>query len=278
MESLVALLKDVLNLTKVANVTLPGMIVAAALAIFLWPPHPLNVVPTVVVPVVAPPNFPNPPRRDTTSPDPFSGGVIEEPEFSNLLNIQPACSVNLFRFADSDSDRLRDDLSQVQQFVLEREKANLEACLEEESRLLEKEKMLNEQILKDVELLETDRSSVLETVVLYQKTNSPLLDAAKSRMHDIALKIEDSRMMVRSNAQKTQDRLFEIARLKRFRSLVEERLADPRRLRPERGFDDYLKGLSNHVIAFIVLSLAVGIILKSLNATGANVLYRMLFR
>src|SRR5580693_791823 len=127
MQPLVALLKDLLNLTKVANVTLPGMIVAAALAIFFWPPHPLNVVPTVVVPVVAIQNLPEPPKHDSISPDPFSGAAIEEPEFSNRLSIDPACSVNLFRFAEPDDDRLSDDLSRVHQFVLDRERANLEA-------------------------------------------------------------------------------------------------------------------------------------------------------
>jgi hypothetical protein len=51
-QALIALLKDLLNLTKVANVTPRGMMVAAGLAVFFWPPRPLNVVPTVLVPVV----------------------------------------------------------------------------------------------------------------------------------------------------------------------------------------------------------------------------------
>src|SRR5271157_3592762 len=49
MDQIITLLTNLFNLTKVASVTLPGVALAGALALFLWPPRPVD---TVRIPVV----------------------------------------------------------------------------------------------------------------------------------------------------------------------------------------------------------------------------------
>jgi hypothetical protein len=50
MDQIITLLSNLFNLTKVASVTLPGLALAGALALFLMPPHPVDTVriPTIV--------------------------------------------------------------------------------------------------------------------------------------------------------------------------------------------------------------------------------------
>lgn len=44
MDQIITLLSNLFNLTKVASVTLPGLALAGALALFLWPPHAIDIV------------------------------------------------------------------------------------------------------------------------------------------------------------------------------------------------------------------------------------------
>ena len=52
MDQIITLLSNLFNLTKIASVTLPGLALAGALALFLWPPRPID---AIRVPVVLPP-------------------------------------------------------------------------------------------------------------------------------------------------------------------------------------------------------------------------------
>jgi hypothetical protein len=65
MDQIITLLTNLFNLTKVAAVTLPGLLAAGGLALVLWPPAPIDVIPVVVAvtrpaETVPPYNLPNP--------------------------------------------------------------------------------------------------------------------------------------------------------------------------------------------------------------------------
>ena len=64
MDQIITLLTNLFNLTKVAAVTLPGLLTAGGLALILWPPTPIDVIPVVVAvsrtpETVLPYNLPN---------------------------------------------------------------------------------------------------------------------------------------------------------------------------------------------------------------------------
>jgi hypothetical protein len=68
-----------------------------------------------------------------------------------------------------------------------------------------------------------------------------------------------------------------VEELTRTQQVIKARLADPGRLRPRLGFDAFMTGLVNHVVAFILLSLASAIIVTATDRAVFGAFFEDLF-
>jgi len=276
MNSLVELVSNVLNLTKLASLTLPGLLSAGVMALLLWPPKPLDVMPVVV-------------NSDISVPPEIKVGPISVGErVRELLRPtlpQPNCSVYEYRMLEKRDFQYAgsysvssDDIARAQQFALEEQNSDLSKCISDEERIAETEKHAVVAFQNDLGAVEASRSSAAHTLSAYESIDSPLVAEARGRFESIDGQVQHLRKNILAIDQQIGDREFEISELRRFKAMADDRLSDPGRLRPEKPFDAFVEVLSRHVLAFIILALTLGVIIKAIiTSSGIPALYSVIF-
>jgi hypothetical protein len=311
MNQLITLLSNLFNLTKVASVTLPGLLAAGGLTLILWPAIPVDLIPLATVrsvqelaafpdhdPAYVPPdptcdpstlgrrsaydracyvNFLPMPEivefikedekekkkaeesPNTKAPPPGSDQKPTASIPAELEDIAP----QLLQIEGQDTyPRSRKEQIQ-EQLILDFENQKLSECLDLETSLKGREATENQQLKADLDIEEKQRSSAQDSYLAYLKSNNLPLASRYSFQGCITLK----RYSVIWNERDIAERDRRVTELTRDQGILTARLADPGRLRPRLGFDDFLAGLVNHVVAFILLSLAAAIIVTALDRT-----------
>jgi hypothetical protein len=273
-ESWFSSLKDLIDLKDGAKLTLPAVLCSFLFIVLFWPPRPLDMIPVVLslkLPIKLPSELPCGPKAKQ-----MCDGAFGEPASRELIprTFDPICTVDEYNLnpAPGVTGILFGEYNrrtQRRQYALEEQNENLERCIAEEKRLVGSERATSDDYQGYLKVMEESRAKQASAIVDYERVDSPMLGAAMARRFVIEQQITAARSALAATQQEARDREWEIAELTRWKGVVTERLAEPGRLRPELGFDVYLAVLSKHVMAFVVLAVAVGIVLEALWTPGA---------
>jgi hypothetical protein len=260
MESGLSMLKDLLDLRDRAKLTLPGAVCAAFLVMIFWPPKPIDVFPVVQSSSLM-----------ILPPDPPFKGFVQHMLIPKTLD--PVCAVDEYYLAPLGGItevlfKTYRGNAQRRQYVLEEQNENLERCLAAEKRLVGAEQVANANLQRDLAVLEAAHAKQIDLMADYEKSDSPLITSARRHWEDLERIISAKRLEIARKEQAIRDREWKIAELTRWKGIVSDHLAEPGRLRPEVGFDDYLAALSKHVLAFIVLAAMVGMVIEGISTPG----------
>ena len=316
MGQIITLLTNLFNLTKVASVTLPGLLSAAGLALILWPAVPIDVIPFVF--------HVSHSRAFDIAPDATCAG-------ENALGRQDAyaqsCQVVSFpieeakRYIDVDQEQLRrriqdlrnsgggpaelaDDEAEYnrnqltieelektgdpslpasrrrqirEQLLLDLEDQSFSECAELEISREGREEAENEQLKADLVIEEQKRTAAQTNYLAALASNSPVAGQYRTEMNYFEGCITLKRYTTLWNNEDINERGRRLTELSRQQKVIEARLTDPGRLRPRTAFDDFLTGLVNHMVGFILLSLAAAIIVTAIDNALFGVLFEDLF-
>jgi hypothetical protein len=313
MDQIITLLTNLFNLTKVASVTLPGLLAAGGLALVLWPALPVDLVPVVTAvstaqsAVVASQAQPSPCPADSSNKPPTAQTSAFPPAFGR------ACSVTYLPIDDLyDSDRIRtaiqppqpnelsseypgwkedlawksDEVAHLdhvqkylhdlpvpqrrkqlifQQFLLDLQSRDLTLCIDLEKSWQGQEEKDVQALSTDAANLEKQRSAAQDDYLAYQKSNSSLQFRYKAAMDSAQCNIVQVRNAMSGKNRDLLERSRRVAELTEAQQVIADRLKDPGRLRPRVGFDAFMTGLVNHVVGFILLSLAAAIVITAID-------------
>jgi hypothetical protein len=248
MDKLIAMLQNLFSLTKVASVSLPGLVSALGLAMLLWPAMPEDFIPTVDDPRTV--QFDPPPRPEACP-----------------ITLKPLQLLQHHGLSDIKDTQIKN------QSTLEQQKNIFPKCINIESSRQGYEKSENDRLTAEIAQKQKILDAAQENFLAYSKSNSPLAAHFARQRQDAEEEITARRKLIEDNEQSIRDRDLRIKELTRMAAIIDARLADPGRLRPRGSFDDILAGLANHVVAFILLSLALGLVVTPLNQAAASVLY-----
>jgi hypothetical protein len=284
MDPLITLLTNLLNLTKVAAVTVPGLLLTGAFALLFWPPPPIDFIPITYPRIdsatgrwVATINPQERPPSEialacdvqiTTMP---AGSARRSGPFTELLGW------DLIGLQSPPSNRhaLERSLSQLNsdeaisqatgpairtQLLLDLEQIRLAECEDAEAELKQIKKSESDYLTSDIADLERQRAS-----------------EKGAEQSKIKKRIDDDHEALSSVQKVLAEQEREQATLKRYSALVSSRLADPGRLRPKLDFSAFVTLQTSHVVGFIVLSIALGIIVAPLRDAFFGLLARKLF-
>ena len=318
MDQIITLLTNLFNLTKVASVTLPGLLAAAGLALTLWPAIPIDVIPVVTAISTAHAAI----ADDAGTLEKFQVKVSKEPPNEAVPGFPPAfnqaCAVSYWpsdgvveqmeleidrnrgkqpydqAWEESAKRQLQDlkDIEQQgedesvpesrkravrEQFVLDFEAHNLALCLDLEKSWQGQEERDIQQLTADADILEKQRSAAQDNFLAYQKSNNPLASKYERDMDTAKARIDTVRNTIRGRNRTLQERALKMNELNDDQQIIAERLKDPGRLRPRVGFDAFLTGLVNHVVGFILLSLAAAIVVTAIDRAAFGAFFEDLF-
>jgi len=304
---IITLLTNLFSLTKVASVTLPGLLAAAGFALILWPAVPVDVIPAVVrvEKVSPPPQLAKTPAcqvqhwavddvlywmdSQAASPPPSASA---QPQNTQPQNIGPAPALNPDQLTQ---EALRQMLviegrtknlsvpgmrkrAILEQFALDYEVQSLALCADLEKSWSGRDEIAIQQITADLDILEKQRSAAQETYLAYQKTNNGSLAAQyRQEMKNRQSEIEAKRTQLLDDTQDKKERERRAGELLAEQQEIKDRLADPGRLRPRVGFDLFVTRLINHVVAFILLSLAAAVMVTAFDRAVFGFLFEDLF-
>lgn len=278
MDKVLALLQSLFSLNKVASVSVPGVLTAAGLAMILWPSRPLDEIPSVtfVSPAASQASQSNPvaPTNQATQPT-----RIPHPNRANIFTIPAdrACEVTMKPLRTPQSVEDARSVAIEDQFLLDREKDKVQRCAEIENSRLGSEKLQNEHLALDIADLQKLLNTALDTYSSYEKTDNPLAARFRDKVTDLQDEILADRNLILKNEQTTRNRGQYLAELGRYDQIISARLSDPDRLRPRKTFDDAMAALVNHVVGFILLALALGVILTPLTQAASGAFFDELF-
>jgi hypothetical protein len=315
MDQIITLLTNLFNLTKVASVTLPGLLAAGGLALVLWPTVPIDVIPVVTAVSPSSQSFvvnneanPLPPRVNPSKEPSNEPASTFPPAFGQ------ACSVEFWPLENLDSwiewaiknpgrNGLRvydpvflgnelDQLKNIrrnpsipenskrrifEQFVLDLQDRNLALCVDLEKSWQGQEEKDIQPLNTDADILEKQRSAAQDNYLAYQKSNSPLAHRYEAAMDEAKARIDTVRNTIRGKDRDVQERMLRVKELNEDQQLITDRLKDPGRLRPRVGFDAFATGLVNHVVAFILLSLAMAIVVTAIDRAALSAFFENVF-
>jgi hypothetical protein len=164
-----------------------------------------------------------------------------------------------------------------QQYLLDYEKDAFAACAEVEDSWRGIEEQENTLLNADAANLDKQRSDVQDAYITYLKANNPGIPKLRAELQQILNEIEITREKILKNSSSIKERERRSSELKRDVGTITDRLADPGRLRPRKTFDDYLSGLVNHVVGFILLSLALSLVVTAIDRATFDSIYEVLF-
>ncbi|MDP1860191.1 MAG: hypothetical protein Q8K82_16055 [Gemmatimonadaceae bacterium] len=239
MGDLIARLTSFLNLAALFAITVPGMVLAAALGVIFWPPFPEDVIMTAAAKPADP------------------------------------CSFAPVKLARS-RGKYRDSTAKDHQRILDNAADTLRACIvteasrlgDDSARIVDKQY----QIATD----EKERDSLQARYLSYANSGSSLAPQFRARYRAVMDRIERNQDSVRQLRVSHRARRLTIALDSQYLATVEARLADPGRLRPAKSFDDIWAALTDHVIAFLSLSIIAGYAISPLNTALFGGLFDML--
>jgi acyl-CoA thioesterase len=243
---------------QIKSVTLPGVVIAGAFALLVWPPAPKD---RVVVPE-----------------DQFAGlgskvsrPIHWPPEGDDPLNLfalegKPACDVQTSQELSHSSTVAGMKVDAVNnQVLLEKAHSAFQKCFEEETSL---------DGLEDVAIANLDDLITKQTAIRtafytqyqqYATTLSPLAEGFMNKVKEQDAEIQKLQAAELNYKNVKKDRARRMAELTRLDQVVLARLAEPGRLRPRQNFDDILSGLSNHVVGLLTLVLAWSLLIDPVN-------------
>jgi hypothetical protein len=333
MEQIITLLTNLFNLTKVASVTLPGLLAAAGLALTLWPAIPIDVIPVVTAISTAhtaiadnaaalTPSLVKPSREPSSESVPGFPPAFDQAcsvsywpadEAVSRLRLEVAKKNKDAEFAspraergpalDASSDQSWVKSMQTQleylerieqqgkdesvpesrkravreQFLLDFEAHNLALCLDLEKSWQGQEERDIQLLTADADILEKQRSAAQDNYLAYQKSNNPLAAHYEADMDTAKARIDTVRNTIRGRNRTLQERTLKINELNEDQQIIVDRLKDPGRLRPRVGFDAFLTGLVNHIVGFILLSLAAAIVVTAIDRAAFGAFFEDLF-
>jgi hypothetical protein len=301
MNQLITLLSNLFNLTKVASVTLPGLLAAGGLALILWPAIPVDLIPLATVrsaqaaqEMASFPDFDAAYVPPDPTCDPAALGRRSAYDQACQVIFRPMPEIHEFIKEDeklktdgtsipAELQEISRQLSDIQkqntypqsrkeqiqeQLILDFESRKFSECLDLETGLKGREATENQQLKADLDIQEKERSSAQDNYLAYLKSNNlPLARRYRTEMDNVQGCITLKRYSVLWNERDILERDRRLTELTRDQGILTARLGDPGRLRPRLGFDDFVTGLVNHVVAFILLSLAAAIIVTALDRT-----------
>lgn len=285
MDQLITFLTNLLNLTKVAAVTLPGLLLSGAFAVMLWPAAPIDPIP-VAHPVsnlderyatiaslangkdpslpdacsVSFETLPEDSRRDFPS-EVYKWQLIDyEPKRQNELRREEEQVVRYFPRLHVNPELLSQYPQAVRtQLLLDLEQIRWAECQDAENELRQIWKTQSDFLASDLASLEKDRAT---------KIGGQL----SAIQNEIEAKRES--LSIVKEAIGKQD--AELAAWKRYSDLIASRLADPGRLRPRLDFNAFVSVQTNHVVGFIILSIALGVVIAPIRDALFGLLARKL--
>jgi hypothetical protein len=299
---IITLLTNLFSLTKVASVTLPGLLAAAGFALILWPAVPVDVIPAVVrVEEVSPP-----PQLAKTPACQVQHWAVDDVLYwmdlqaaspppsasAQPQNIGPAPALNPDQLTQ---EALRQMLviegrtknlsvpgmrkrAILEQFALDYQVQSLALCADLEKSWSGRDEIAIQQITADLDILEKQRNAAQETYLAYLKTNNGSLSAQyRQEMNNRQNEINVKRRQLLDDTQDKKERERRAGELLAEQQEIKDRLADPGRLRPRVGFDLFVTGLINHVVAFILLSLAAAVMVTAFDRAVFGFIFEDLF-
>jgi len=239
----------------------PGLLGAVGLAMILWPPRPIDEIPMVVEPAI-------PSATQEAIPDGSDTFTVPK---------ERACNVKM-RSLESPTHLGDIAGTAVQnQLRLDREKDEIARCVELENNRKGFEKTQNDHLALDIADIQKLLSSALETYGKYEKVDNPLASRFQEKVDTLQRKLSKKRSLFLRNEQSIRDRDLYLAELARYDKIISDRLTDPGRLRPRKTFDDMLAALVNHLVAFILLAITLGVVLTPLSQAASAGFFDQLF-
>jgi hypothetical protein len=312
---IITLLTNLFNLTKVASVTLPGLLAAAGFALILWPAVPVDVIPAVVgvEKVSPPPNLAKTPACKVEHwamddvvywMDSQAASLAKNPPPAPAqpqdIGPAPAKPQNTGAAPALNPDQLTQEaLRQIlviegrttnlsvpgirkrailEQFALDYQVQSLGLCADLEKSWSGKDEIAIQQLTADLEILEKQRSAAQDNYLAYLKANNrSLIDQYKRDMRGLQDEIKAKRNELLDDTQDKKERERRAGELLTEQQEIKDRLGDPGRLRPRVGFDLFVTGLINHIVAFILLSLAAAVMVTAFDRAAFGFLFEDLF-
>jgi Bacterial Ig-like domain (group 3) len=262
-------------ITQAKNITLPGVVAALAFAIIAWPPKPFDRIPTVIDnhPDIAQLELKTRQLQEDGDPANLNGSLGDY----LLKQGTPACTVlegaDSYSFLIIPGVRDRAAIAVKNQLVLDDMNRTLSKCIEEEQAL----QGIEDQIITNTNALIATRITERDGInTNYQKYVNSLADlTGHFEQLRNAKEMEIAMLQARSlNFQRVQkERVRRVSELTRLQGEIGQRLADAGRLRPSQKFDDVLSALSAHIIGFLSLVLAWGLLIDPVNRTIFSFFY-----
>lgn len=219
------------SLARTATLSAHGLIAASALALFIWPPPPVDRI-------HEPTNFADVLSRNAQCAFDEQGEALDEAPTLSMRGIKHAAVVN--------QDRL------------ERAKGRIEQCIARDTSHVgdAADQIANAEY--DIKQLEVERTALQGQYLAYVRSLSELRLRYK---RDLDLKTNEVRVAQLRinglhNAAKQLQLHLDLENL--YLKTIADRLAEPGRLRPRHSFDDVLAGVTSHVIGFATLAMLLG--------------------
>jgi hypothetical protein len=236
------------NLTKTVTLSLHGIIAATAMVIVFWPPRPIDRIHT-------PTNF----------PDVLASGAqckFNDDPGAGALPIPPPGDIKALR---ANAVETQDEL--------ERAKAELDFCIAiDTSHVGEKEDLIaNDEY--QIKQIEAERTVLQQQYLAYVKSLSELRHQYRTELERKTSDVTALQGKINGLHQDIKRLQLHVDVEKLYLATIVSRLGEPGRLRPRRGIDDVLAGLSNHVIAFLLLALVLGYAFDPFNRMVSTALF-----
>src|SRR5580704_13921233 len=256
--------------TNLKNVTLPGVFAALAFALLLWPPHSYDRIPTVKD------NHPDIAQlqlfaREFKDDSKKSLGAYRNHSTAACDVHEGAETYTFLTIPSGFSDRAV--VAIKNQLILEDIDRTLFKCVEDEQAL----QGIEDQLTTNVNALIVTRTSERDGInALYQKyilSLSPMRFEFQEKLEKKESEIADLQAHLLNFQRIQRERARRVLQLNRLESEVKLRLGDAGRLRPVQKFDDILSGLSTHVVGFLTLVFAWGLLVDPVNRAVFSFVY-----
>jgi len=147
-----------------------------------------------------------------------------------------------------------------------------------ETALQGQEQADNAELTTDIANLDKQRSDLQDAYTASLKTNDRVISENFRRKLSAILELSDEyRARSGVNLASINERTRRLDEIKVEQANVAALLVAPGSLRAVQGFDMFIQGLVNHVIAFILLSIALSLILVAFDRTVVGNLFEDVF-
>jgi hypothetical protein len=263
-------------LTNVTSLSAPGIVVATAYAIFLWPPLPTDTV-EIVQPCSATEGGSCSVGDNRTIHFPPYKSEIENYRYAESAG-RPACA---FRgsFNLPQQQTLFDYETAVRiQNILDSEVQVLQQCQQTETARQGQEGLLIGDITAYVTKLNTDLANVDTSYQTYTAALNPLAGQLQSTLDKRKAEVWRWQAILAELTLFQQERARRTLDLTRQLKIITDRQGDPGRLRPRQRFDDVIGSFGSHITGFVTLALAWSLLLTPITQSGFSGLYSAVYK